>query len=197
MKKKSGLLVALLIMCSAILCACNGKEYYENAHHSKLETFTSVTGVECSLVEENEVGTIYCYIMDVNADTFTHLSAYKSYLENDYGFEHTMSQNGMEIYSKDEHTIFIYIYELNDSTIQLMICPNPVEMGNTSSGNVEEDYEKMVELVEAGSYSEAIDFYNNSVLSDESEGYLDSKTYWDYARAMEKYEEGIYAMHMV
>lgn len=56
----------------------------------------------------------------------------------------------------------------------------------------EEDFDKLVEMVMAENYKEAMEFYDQSSLSDTFEGYEDSKTYFFYAQALLNYENGIY-----
>lgn len=201
--------IALLVTLSILLCACGNnlsrilelknKEYYADTTIEKLETFTSLTGIELNVSQKNETATIYNYIMDHNADSIGAIIKYENYIR-DFGFERNeelekLSYDGSKIYVMDGY--LISLTEITkDNIIQYVITiPDTSllddELKNESSEQDNNElYSKLVDLASQGKYQEGFDFYNKSNLSENFEGYLDSKKYMFYCQAMMAYENG-------
>ena len=126
MKKSISFLLVLAMVLS--LCACgsnsNEKEYYQNTELEKLETFTSITGIELNISqdwpESNSIG--YNYLMDNDAKGLGAVLKYETYLQ-EYGFEKsdTFSTEVSTTYIMGNYVIVTGTARPQDNVIQYVI----------------------------------------------------------------------------
>lgn len=207
-------IIFLILLCCIALPGCGSSDkYYDNTPLKKFETFTSVTGIELSGTQETErnAGTIYIYIFNNDADGMSAMLKYETYIK-EYGFvEGDSDGNGMTFYEKDnKYRILISMSQPQETVIQYMvIVPHmTIEETDALSEKVQaeeadalekqrsEEYEKFVDMCKNGQYQEAKDFFNDSSLWYNEDGYRrhykDSLAYSYYCNGMIKYNNGEY-----
>lgn len=193
---KAKCIVIICLLCVLLIGCGNRKEYYKNTGLEKLETFTSITGMELTSSQVVDNNTVYNYILGNDAAGMGAISKWEQYVL-DYGFEYveSLSGNGMSVFTKDKYCLCLFFSQPTDYTIQYCITVpilDVIEGYGSSADEQEEDYNKIVQLVEDDKYQDAMDFYSSSSLSDDFEGYSDSKKYYFYSMAMLDYENGLY-----
>lgn len=205
MKLKVKLGVMILTLCFVLTSCGESKEYYENTVLEGFETFTSVTGIELTSSQESEENILYNYILDDNATGIGAITKWQQYVK-EYGFTYmeSFSAEDMEVYTKDEYILCMFLTQPTDATVQYVVSvpidsikeqypdEEVTEENKEEVGDQDDDYAKLVELTTSGDYQGAMEFYGNSSLCNTFEGYSDSKTYFFYAQAMLDYQNGIY-----
>lgn len=214
MKKKiCSLIFGLTLVCSSFVgCGNNDKndptvEYYGDTTIEELETFTSLTGIELNISQSNSTGMSYNYIMDYNAESVGAMVKYEDYIRN-FGFERNeeleklMGDYNSKIYVKDGYLITLteittdniiqYVITIPQKSLLEDDSENDNNEDNDESNETDNDelYKQLVDFSSQGKYQEAYDLYKNSSLSEDFEGYSDSKKYMFYAQAMIGYENG-------
>ena len=224
MKRWKGLIGIMVLSLAVSGCGEKGEnvekedeqsdKYYANTPLEKFETFTSITGIEVSGVQESEggTGTIYTYIFDNDAAGMSAMLKYDTYIK-EYGFvEGESNGTGMTFFEKDDtYDILISMSQPQESVIQYIVIVPHMTMAERDAVNEqnkeaeqaameskrEEDYANFVELCQNRKYQEAKDFFNESDLwYNDDEGYRrhykDSMAYYDYCNGMLCYAEGKY-----
>lgn len=196
MKKLKKILILSIILLT--LNGCENKQYYDDTTIEKLETFTSLTGIKLNISQKNDTGMTYNYMMDNNADSVGAILKYESYIR-DLGFERNeklekIANNSSKIYVMDGYLISLTEIK-KDNIIQYVITIPEKSLleGELESKNEKDNdtlYNQLIDLVSQGKYQEAYDFYYNSNLAENFEGYSDSKKYMFYSQAMMAYENG-------
>ena len=193
--KKLFIVVITIIL---LVAGCGKKEsdVYPDTTLKDFKTFTAITGTELNIVMDNDEETVlYNYLLDNNASGLGAVTKYEKYIQ-DYGFEklEEYSSDAMTAYIYDDHLLYTSMQYPQDNVIQYVvgvprrkITETGAELQGqqvTADADMDGLYEEIVSLVKNESFQEAYDLWWNSPLSEDFEGYKDSKQYMFLSQAM-------------
>lgn len=187
MSKHNKVIYLLLLLNLMLIVGC-GNKYYKNIRVKNLKTFESITDVKVTTTEETADNSKFVYLLENGTSGLSNMYKYEQYLREE-GFERStyFSTADTEYYIKEDDVITLH-KSILDSVIEYTITfeyYNPDNPENGSGSNdADSQYEEMIELTKAGKYDDAIEFWNSSYLSEDFEGYKDSKKYFFYCEAM-------------
>lgn len=227
MKKRLISIMTLVLLTGVLTTGCGNKttgqtsdiastsataDYYKNTDLKNLETFTSVTGVELNVSQDDSSGTSYNYLMDNDAKGVGAETKYIKYLE-DYGFTENDDLNsifgstGTTVYTMDGYVIVVLEDQPQDNVLQFAINIPYSKATETNGGETTADttalsqsadldslYNQIVELTKKEDFQGAYDLWWNSELSSDFDGYKDSKEYMFLSQAMLYNQNGGYGI---
>jgi hypothetical protein len=169
-------------------------QYYQNTSIKKLETFTSLTGVEVNIQNDLDTGILYSYIVDADATGVGAVTKYLNYLTQN-GFVKNENYSGAgEVYYKDSDFLMISRLETGN-VIQFTIVLPKTGTDSTvgqSKAETKSEYEQLVQYCVDGDYTAAQKLYDSSSTIKNSENKDSAKKYYLYAEGMDYYNNGVY-----